>query len=136
MPAWLLICLAACFAPLHLAYAQSQSITAHLGNTLGWNEAQVHVALGTLLVYAREHLAKPEFDQLAKRMPNADFLMQQARSSGTVTRPIDDRDEYEAALANMGVGPQSIAQFAPAVLEYMAAAGYYQERDILSRVLD
>jgi hypothetical protein len=58
------------------------------------------------------------------------------KRQGVVTGPLDDRDEYEAALSSVGMGQPVAAQFAPAVLGYLAAAGYEGERDILARVLD
>jgi hypothetical protein len=89
-----------------------------------------------LLVFARERLPKPEFDQLAKRMPNAENIMQQTHLRGVVTHPVDDLDDYEAVLTNLGISEQSAASFAPAVLEYLSSVGYSEERDILSRVVD
>jgi hypothetical protein len=119
------------------AAAQSaRSIIPQLQEQFGLSESQVRGALGALLVFARERLPKPEFDQLAQRIPNAERAMQDVKLQGIVTGPLDNRGEYERVLASLGMGPSLASQFAPAVLGYLAAAGYERERDILAGVLD
>lgn len=131
-------CLFASLALLEhaLAAPPARSIIPQLQEQFGLNEQQVRGALGALLVFARERLPKPEFDQLAQRIPNAERAMQDVKRQGIVTGPLDNRGEYEAALSNLGIGQPLASQFAPAVLGYLAAAGYAQERDILAGVLN
>lgn len=131
-----LICLLACLAPSEQTVAEqsARSIIPQLQEQFGLNEGQVNHALGVLLVFARERLPKPEFDQLARRLPNADLAMHAVKMQGVVTGPLDDRGEYEEALSSIGLGQPS--QFGPAVLAYLAAAGYDSERDILAGVLN
>ena len=133
-----MLCLAACLsAPLHAYGAPGTGeLVAHLQQTFGLNEGQVHNALGTLLVYARERLPKPDFDDLAERMPRADAAMRSVKSQGIVTRPLDSRSDYEKALSVAGVPASQAAQFAPAVIEYLGTAGYTREHDMLARVFD
>jgi len=54
---------------------------------------------------------------------------------GIVTRPLDDLDEYEASLASLGIAQLLASQFAPVVMEYLGAAGFSLERDMLARIL-
>ena len=131
-------CLLAGLAPHQhaLAAQPARSIIPQLQEQFGLNEQQVRGALGALLVFARERLPKPEFDQLAQRIPNAERAMQDVKQQGIVTRPLDNRGEYEAALSSLGIGQPLASQFAPAVLGYLAAAGYETERDILAGVLN
>lgn len=134
----MLACLLVCLAPSEQAIAaqSARSIIPQLQEQFGLNESQVRLALGTLLVFARERLPKPEFARLAQRIPNAERAMQEVKMQGVVTGPLDGRDEYEAALSSVGMGQPVASQFAPAVLGYLAAAGYESERDILARVLN
>ena len=44
----------------------------------GLSEAQVRGALGALLIFVRERLAKQDFDAVAKSIPNADYIMREA----------------------------------------------------------
>ena len=118
------------------AEVSSSGIVAHLQQTFGLNEGQVTGALGTLLVFAREKLPKPEFDELAARMPRADAAMQSVKSQGIVTRPLDTRSEYEAALSNVGIPAALAPKFAPAVIAYLGSAGYTRESSMLARVFD
>lgn len=129
--------LLAFFALPPLARAQAaQSIVPYLEQHLGLNEGQTRAALGVLLVFARERLPKPQFDQLARRMPNAELLMEQTRQRGIVTGPLDGTDDYAAALERLGIAPPVAARLGPTVLEFLNMAGYYEEHDVLSRVLD
>jgi Protein of unknown function VcgC/VcgE (DUF2780) len=124
------------FAPLHLqAAAPGQSIVPLLQERLGMTEVQVRGALGALLVFARERLTKPDFDDLAETIPNADRIMQDIKLRGVVNGPIDDKDDYEAALSNLGIGQPLASKFAPAVLQSLADTGHSRERDILARVI-
>jgi hypothetical protein len=47
---------------------------------------------------------KTEFDELAQRIPNAESLMQEVKLRGIVTGPLDDIDDYDAALSSLGMG--------------------------------
>lgn len=115
---------------------QVKPLIAYVQEQLGLNEQQVRVGLGALLVFARDRLPKPDFDQLAQRMPNAEAAVEQTKARGIVTRSIDDSDEFVAVLERAGIPPTAASQFGATVLNYFGAAGYDQERDILSRVLD
>ena len=126
-----------CAAPVVTFGAQpGQSILPMLEERFGLSEQQVRDALGALLVFTRERLPKPEFDELARTIPNADLVMQEVKLRGIVTKPIDDLSEYESVLGNSGISPTYAAEFAPAVLEALHATGHDRERDILARALN
>jgi hypothetical protein len=132
------VCLLVCLAFDESAYAQprpGQSIIPHLQQRFALSEPQVRGALGALLVFAREKLPKTEFDDFAQRIPNADSIMQEVKQRGIVTRPLDDLDDYETALSSLGIGQPLASQFAPAVVEYLGAAGFSHERDIIARLV-
>ena len=134
-----LVCVLVCWFAVHepaAAQAARNTIIPQLQQRFGLSDGQVRGALGALLVYARDRLPKPDFDQLAERIPDADQIMQQVKMRGIVTGPLDNIDDYEASLSSLGIGKPVAAQFPPAVLEYLGAAGYTRERDILARVLD
>jgi hypothetical protein len=73
---------------------------------------------------------------LTQRIPNAERILQEVKLQGVVTGPLDDISEYEETLSSLGIGQPLASQFAPAVLDYLTAAGQVQERDILARALD
>jgi hypothetical protein len=133
-----LACMLACCFTLHEVAAQPAraNLIASLEQRFGLNEGQVRGALGALLVYVRERLPKPDFDQFAARIPDADRIMQEVKTRGIVTRPLDDIDDYAASLSSLGIGESVAAQIPPAVVEYLGAAGYDSESDILSGALD
>ena len=126
----------ASFATLDaLAAPPGKAVAAYLEEQLGLNENQVRGALGALLVFAREQMSKPDFDDFARRIPNAETMMQDAKQSGVVTKPLDDVSDYEESLASLGIGSATASQVAPAVLDYLQAAGFDRERATLSRIL-
>jgi hypothetical protein len=129
----LIVCIA--FHDQALAVPPGPAISSQLQERFGLNEGQVRGALGALLVYARDRLPKPQFDQLAARIPNGEQVMQEVKMQGIVNGPLDDLDEYEATLSNLGIGQPMASQFAPAVLEYLGEAGFTIERDMLARTL-
>lgn len=117
------------------AAVPGQNAVAYLQNRFGLNDQQARGALGALLVYAREQLPKPEFDQLASRMPNADHIMQAVKQQGVVTKPLDDIGDYEESLASLGIGQPLASQLAPAVVEFLGSAGFDREQSILAGIL-
>lgn len=131
-------CLLAGLAPHEQAVAAqpARSIIPQLQEQFGLSETQVRGALGALLVFAQDRLAKQDFDQLAQRIPNAEAAMQSVKMQGIVTGPLDNLDEYEATLSSLGIGQPLASRFAPAVRGYLGAAGYERERDMLARVLN
>lgn len=118
------------------AQQMRQDMIEQLQQRFGLREPQVRGALGALLLYVREQLPKPEFDQFAQSIPDAYQIIGDVQARGVVTRPLDTLDEYEESLASLGIAPPIAAQFAPAVLELLGAAGRDRERDILAGLLD
>jgi Protein of unknown function VcgC/VcgE (DUF2780) len=131
-----LACLLASLLPHEHAFAQAgRTIIPQLQEKLGLSEPQVRGALGALLVYVKDELPKPQFDELAKSIPNATQIMAEVKTRGIVTGPLDDLDEYETSLQSLGIGQPLASEFAPAVVESLGAAGYQRERDILVAAL-
>ena len=116
--------------------APGGSIMPLLQERLGLTDPQVRGALGALLVFVRERLPKPDFDDLAETIPNAEHIMQDVKIRGIVTGPLDDMEDYEATLSSLGIGQPLASQIAPAVLQALAETGHSHERDILSRALN
>ena len=125
-----------CFQQRATAADPGASINPQLQQRFGLSEAQVRGSLGALLVYVRERSPKTQFDELLKSIPNADYIMRDVRMRGIVTMPLDDIKDYEASLAKLGIGQPLASQFAPAVLEFLGAAGFPLEESMLARVLD
>ena len=135
----LLLAALACFSfHAHAVAADpGRSIIPQLQERFGLSEAQVRGALGALLVFfVHERLPKPECEEAAKSIPNADYIMCEIHIRGTVTRPIDNIVEYQETLASLGIGQPLASQFAPAVVECLGAAGFERDRSMLARVLD
>ncbi len=128
----------ACFSihPCATAADLGRSVIPQLQERFGLSEWQVRGSLGALLIFVRERLPKVQFDELAKNIPNADYIMREVTLRGIVTRQLDDLDDYEASLASLGIGQPLASQFAPAVVECLEAAGFQRESNQLARVLD
>ncbi|GFE81952.1 hypothetical protein GCM10011487_39520 [Steroidobacter agaridevorans] len=118
-----------------LAATPGQNAVAYLQNQFGLTDVQARGAIGALLVYAREQLPQPQFNQLAARIPNADTIMQAVKLQGVVTRPLDDLSDYEESLASLGIGQPLAAQIAPAVVQFLGEAGFDEEQAILAGIL-
>lgn len=133
----MLIALLVCSMPHQavLAATPGQNAVAYLENQFGLNERQARGALGALLVFARERLPKPQFDQLAARIPNADVAMAAVKQQGVVTKPLDYISDYEQSLASLGIGQTVASQIAPAVVQFLGEAGFDEEQAILAGIL-
>lgn len=135
---WIVFATLACFNVHQYASAADpgRSVIPLLQDKFGLSEWQVRGSLGALLIFVRERLPKVQFDEFAKNIPNADYIMREAAQSGIVTRPLDDMEDYEASLESLGIGQPLASQFAPAVVECLEAAGFQRESSQLARVLD
>lgn len=118
-----------------LAQQGRQDMIEKLQQRFGLQELQVRGALGALLLYAREQLPKPEFDDFAQSIPDAYHIMDEVKGRGVVTRPLDTIEDYVESLASLGIAQPIAEQFAPAVVELLGAAGRDNERDTLARLL-
>jgi hypothetical protein len=118
-----------------LAATPGQNAVAYLQNQLGLTDLQARGAIGALLLFARERLPKPQFDQLAARIPNADTIMQAVKQQGVMTKPLDEIGDYEESLRSLGIGQPLASQIAPAVVQFLGAAGFSQEQAILAGIL-
>ena len=136
--AYLLFAALACFSFHQHATAADpgRSIIPQLQQRFGLSEAQVRGSLGALLVYLRERLPKPQFDEVSRSIPNADEIIRDTYRRGIVSGPLDDIAEYEAALSRLGIGQPLASQFAPAVVEYLNAAGFQREGNILASAMN
>jgi hypothetical protein len=118
------------------AWAQPPTdLQAYLQQRFHLSGPQVRGALGALLVYANQRLQQSDFDDLVAHVPNAAQSMQAVKQQGIVTGPLDDIDGYERTLANLGIGQPLASQIAPAVIEWLGAAGYSYEQDILTAIV-
>jgi hypothetical protein len=118
------------------AWAQPPTdLQAYLQQRFHLSATQARGALGALLVYAHHRLQKSDFDDLVAHVPNAAQAMQVVKQHGVVNGPLDNIGEYERTLANLGIGQPLASQIAPAVIEWMGAAGYSYERDILTGIV-
>jgi hypothetical protein len=132
----LLAALACLSFHLHAAATEpGTSCIPQLQERFGLTAAQARGSLGALLIFVRERLPKPQFDRVAKSIPNADQIMRETRLNGIVNGPLDDIADYQASLANLGIGQPLASQIAPAVVECLGAAGFQQERSALLRVI-
>jgi hypothetical protein len=130
----LIVAAAHAFAPA-LGAEPVQGLVQHLQQEIGLNEAQARDALGALLLFAQGKLPQPEFADLTDGLGGADQLMQDATLHGVVTRPLDTIEEYEQAIASLGVAQSRASRIAPAVLQQLGTAGLVEEREILASVL-
>jgi hypothetical protein len=129
----LMLCLTPC---ANTAWAQPPTdLQAYLQQRFHLSGPQARGALGALLVYANQRLQKSDFNDLAAHVPNAAHIMQTVKQNGIVTGPLDNIGEYERALSNLGIGQPLASQIAPAVIEWLGAAGYSYERDILTGIV-
>ena len=111
------------------------NLQAYLQQRFHLSGPQVRGALGARLVYANQRLQQSDFDDLVAHVPNAAQSMQAVKQQGIVTGPLDDIDGYERTLANLGIGQPLASQIAPAVIEWLGAAGYSYEQDILTAIV-
>lgn len=118
-----------------VAATTGQNAVAYLQNQFGLNPGQARGAIGALLVFAREQLPQPQFNQLAARIPNAETIMQAVKQQGVVTRPLDDIGDYEESLASLGIGQPLAAQIAPAIVQFLGESGFDEEQAILAGIL-
>ena len=113
----------------------SADLSTYLEKRLGLTDAQVQDALGALLLFVHGRISLEDFDRLAAAIPNAGRIMLAVQQRGTVDGPLDDIEDYEAALADVGIGQPRASEIAPAVIRFFSNSGRDLQREIMKRAL-
>ena len=94
-----------------------------LTTQLGITESQATGGLGSYLALAQEKLAKGDFDRLASFVPGASKYIEQAKSLGAVTGPLQNLAGLNGALGKLGMNAETVGKFVPMVTDYLGKAG-------------
>lgn len=100
-----------------------EPLTSALAGDLGVTSDQANGAVGSILALAQAKLPKHDFDTVAAALPGASQYMETARSLGALAEPIGDRAGLEAALCRLGMKPDAVSRFIPAVTALVGRAG-------------
>jgi len=127
-------------------YAQSSTLGSLVGtlkdpltnllmSKLGITENQAKGGLGSYLTLAKEKLAKGDFEKITALLPGASKYMDTAKQLGAVAGPLGNLAGLNGALAKLGMKPEAISAFAPAVTDYIGKAGGSDVSSMLTSAL-
>lgn len=108
----------------------SSALTKSLASGLGVTEAQAQAGVGSVLSYARDRLSTTDFDTLVKSVPGADSYIK-AASEKLGPAKIADRVGLNSALTRLGMTPEQVNKFVPAVTDYVARQGGDYAKNLL-----
>src|SRR5262245_1237352 len=111
--------LAACSSTKSAANPMIGGLTSALGVT----ENQAMGGVGSMLTLAQEKLTSGQFDQVAKYVPGASKYMDMAKSLGAITGPLGGMSGLTSAMGKLGIPPNTVTKFIPAVTDYVGKAG-------------
>ncbi len=106
-----------------LTSALKDPLTKTLTSQLGVTEDQAKGGIGSYLTLAQEKLAKGDFDKIAALVPGASTYMDTAKKLGAVTGPVKNLAGLNGALGKLGMKPDAVSKFVPAVTNYLGKAG-------------
>lgn len=118
-----------------LSSAIKNPLMGMLTSQLGITESQAGGGLGSYLALAQEKLAKGDFDRLASFVPGASKYIDQAKSLGAVTGPLQNLAGLNGALGKLGISPETAAKFVPMVTDYLGKAGGSTMQSMLAGIL-
>jgi Protein of unknown function VcgC/VcgE (DUF2780) len=73
--------------------------------------------------------------EVASVVPGASKYVDLAKSLGAVTGPLQNLSGLNRALGKLGMKPDTVAKFVPAVSDYIGKAGGSSVQSLLSSVL-
>lgn len=106
-----------------------------LTSQLGVTENQAKGGVGSILTLAQEKLVKGDFDKIAAVIPGASKYLETAKQLGAVTGPVQDLAGLKGSLGKLGMTPDTIAKFIPAVSDFVSKAGGSEVGNLLAGVL-
>lgn len=115
--------------------ALKDPLTSMLTSTLGVTADQAKGGVGSILTLAQEKLIKGDFDKVAAAIPGASTYVEQAKALGAVTGPIRNLDGLKASLGKLGMQPETVSKFIPAVTNFVGKAGGPEVGNLLEGVL-
>jgi len=119
------------------AAASGLGLTDLLMNNLGVTKPQAEGGSGALFKLAKERLSKPEFQQVAKTVPNADALIKAAPKTGASksgfgkitsllggsATSVGGMAGLAGSFSKLGLGSGMIGKFTPIILDYVQNKG-------------
>ena len=111
-----------------------RSIIPQLQEKIGFSEWQVRGSLGACSSSFVSGFRRCNSTSREKDFRTPTTSCARLTLRGIVTRPLDDVRSSEASLASLGIGQPLASEFAPAVVEYLEAAGFQRESSQLARV--
>lgn len=113
----------------------SGSLAGMLESQLGVTQSQAEGGIGSILSLARERLDAKDFDRLAAAIPGAEGYIDTAKNLGAVAGPLSNVSDLTAALGRLGISPDMIDRFVPAVTDLVGKIGGDDARQLLASVL-
>lgn len=113
----------------------SGSVAGMLESQLGVTSEQAEGGIGSLLGLAKSKLDAGDFDRLAGAIPGADGYLETARSLGAIGSSLSDMADLNAALESLGMSPDTISRFIPAVTDLVGKVGGEEARQLLASAL-
>ena len=105
-----------------------------LTSQLGVTENQAKGGLGSYLTLLQEKLSKGDFDKIASFVPGASGYLESAKKLGAVTGPLSNLAGLNGALGKLGMNPETVSKFTPAVTDYLGKAGGSGVQSLLAGV--
>lgn len=112
----------------------SPQLTGLLTQQLGVTEEQANGGIGSMLKLAQEKLSAGDFDQIAKAVPGSSKYLDSAKKllgEGTV----GDKAGLQSAFSKLGMGPDMVDKFKPALTQLVTQAGGEKYGSLLAGVL-
>ena len=106
-----------------------------LTSQLGVTENQAKGGVGSILTLAQEKLVKGDFDKIAAVIPGASKYLETAKQLGAVTGPVQNLAGLKGSLGKLGMTPDTISKFIPAVSNFVSKAGGSEVGNLLAGVL-
>jgi hypothetical protein len=121
---------AATLAGCETMSSSSSALTNSLTSGLGVTQTQAQAGVGSVLSYAKDRLSTTDFNAVAKSIPGADSYMQAAYDKFGPAK-IADRAGLNSALTRLGMTPEQVNKFVPAVSDYVAKQGGDYAKNLL-----
>ena len=106
-----------------------------LTSQLGVTDDQAKGGVGSILTLAQEKLASGDFDKVAAVIPGASKYLESAKQLGAVAGPLENLAGLQGALGKLGMTPETISKFIPAVSNFGGSAGGSEVGSLLAGVL-
>lgn len=112
-----------------------ESALGKLAQSVGVSSQTAQAALGSMLMLTQRRVETGQFQQVAEYIPRWSEYIDAGRQMGAFSESISTPAQLDDAFAKLGMSPEQVGKFVPAVTDYLEKVGGRETSEIMRGAL-